>query len=146
MIIVKKNNISYPIITDDSGLFCEALNGKPGIYTKRYANIESSKNNDLPRYQGVIKLLNDLNNTKNRNASYKCCVTCMMQNGTYFQEIGKSKGYIANEIIGELKKPYFYSVFILDEYNKVFSELKEKELITTFRYKALTKILKKIKK
>ena len=141
----KDNGISYPIITDDAGLFCEALKGEPGIYTARYADDELLLNQELPKYQCVIKLLRNLNNNKNRNASYRCCVTCMMPDGAYFQELGESKGHIAKEIIGELKRPYFYSVFILDGYDKVFSELTSKELSDTYRYKALKKVLVKIK-
>lgn len=142
----KENNISYPIITDDAGLFCESLNGEPGIYTARYADDELTLNSELPKHQCVIKLLRILNDKKNRKASYKCCVTCMMPDGTYFQESGESKGYIAKDIIGELKKPYFYSVFILDGYDKAFSALNEKELKDTYRYNALKKTLVKINK
>lgn len=140
----RNNNIKYPIITDDAGLFCEALNGEPGIYTARYADDELALNPELPKYQCVIKLLRNLNGIKNRNASYRCCVTCMMYDGSYFQELSESKGYIADDIIGELKKPYFYSVFILDGYDKAFSELKTKELDNTYRYNALKKTLRKI--
>lgn len=140
-----ENNIAYPIITDDAGLFCEALSGAPGIYTARYGDDELAINPELPKYQCVIKLLRDLNNVDNRKASYKCCVTCMMPDGTYFQEVGESKGKIAEEIIGELKKPYFYSVFVLDGYDKAFSDLSNEELDDTYRYEALKKALVKIK-
>jgi len=140
----KENNIVYPIITDDAGLFCEALNGEPGIYTARYADDELLLNPGLPKHQCVIKLLRNLNSIKNRNASYKCCVTCMFPDGAYFQELGESKGHIAEDIVGELKRPYFYSIFILNSYNKVFSELNSNELSETYRYSALKKVLVKI--
>ena len=139
------HNIYYPIITDDAGLFCESLDGEPGVFTARYADDEISLNSELPKYQCVIKLLRNLKNKENRNAVYRCCVTCMMSNGSYFQELGESTGYIADDIIGELKKPYFYSVFMLDGYNKVFSALNKKELENTYRYTALKKTLVKIK-
>lgn len=137
-------NIDYPIITDDAGLFVESLNGEPGVYTGRYADDELKNSPSLPKYYGVIKLLNKLENIDDRSAKYKCVVTCMMKDGTYFQEKGESTGIIAKEIIGELKKPYFYSVFILNKLNKVFSSLEENELRETYRYKALTKTLTKI--
>ena len=139
----KDNNIEYPIMTDDAGLFVDALNGEPGIYTARYADDELALNPNLPKYQCVIKLLRKLNNQENRNAKYRCCVTIMMPSGDYNQEIGESNGTIAKEIIGELKKPYFYSVFILEGTNVVFNELKGKELDNTYRYNALRKSLKK---
>lgn len=141
----EEHNINYPIITDDAGLFCEALPGEPGVYTARYADDELKKDSSLPKYQCVVKLLRKLNGNPNRNAYYKCAVTCMLPNGSYFVETGKSDGVIADEIIGELKKPYFYSVFILNGINKVFSELTEEELTDTYRYEALKKVLKKVK-
>lgn len=141
----RDNNILYPIITDDAGLFCESLGGEPGIYTARYADDELLLNPELPKHQCVIKLLRNLENTQNRNAEYRCCVTFMMPNGSYFQELGESKGYIANDIIGELKRPYFYSVFILEGYNRAFSDLNKEELDNTYRYNALKKTLTRIK-
>jgi len=138
----KIHNISYPIITDDSALFCEVLNGEPGIYTARYADDELIANPQLPKYQCIYKLLRKLNNNENRNAMYKCCVTLMLNDGTYYQKFGESKGFIADDIIGELKKPYFYAVFVLNGYSKAFSDLTEKELLATYRQEALAKILK----
>lgn len=138
------NNINYPIITDDAGLFCETLNGEPGIYTARYADDELAMNPELPKHQCVIKLLRNLENKENRNASYRCCVTCMFPDGSYFQEYGESQGFIASEIVGELKRPYFYSVFILNGHDKSFGELSDSELSDTYRYSALRKTLKKI--
>ena len=137
----KEHNINYPIMTDDAGLFVDVLNGEPGVYTARYADDEIALNPDLPKYQSVIKLLRKLNNVENRTAIYRCCVTIMMPNGEYQQEIGESKGTIAKEIIGELKKPYFYSVFILEGTTVAFSELTKTELDYTYRYSALRKSL-----
>ena len=71
-------------------------------------------------------------------------VTCILPNGKYFQEYGESSGVIANDIVGELKKPYFYSVFMLDGYQKAFNSLSEVELKDTYRYCALKKTLSKV--
>ena len=137
------HNIDYPIMTDDAGLFVDALNGEPGIYTARYADDELALDSSLPKHQCVVKLLRKMNGEQNRNAKYRCCVTSMMPNGDYHQEIGESEGTIANEIIGELKKPYFYSVFILNGTNVAFSELKGEELDNTYRYNVIRKSLKR---
>ena len=139
-----KKGIGLPIITDDAGLFVDALNGEPGIYTARYADAERRENPELPKHQGVIKLLDKLKNVDNRNAAYRCKVTCMLPDGTYFQSAGESKGKIAEEIIGELKKPYFYSVFLLDGQDKPFNALNPDELETSYRYTALKNILIKL--
>ena len=139
----RDHNIDYPIMTDDAGLFVDALNGEPGIYTARYADDELALDSSLPKYQCVVKLLRKMNGEENRNAKYRCCVTSMMPNGDYHQEIGESEGTISKEIIGELKKPYFYSVFVLNDTNVAFNELKGEELDNTYRYNALRKSLKR---
>ena len=108
--------------------------------TARYADDELELDSSLPTYQCVIKLLNKLYGEKNRKATYRCCVTIMLPNGEYHQEIGESIGTIAEDIIGELKKPYFYSVFILDGTNKDFNSLDRETLNNTYRYYALRRI------
>ncbi len=138
-----EHDIDYPIITDDAGLFVEALNGEPGIYTARYADDELELDSTLPKHQCVIKLLRNMNDKENRNAKYRCCVTTMMPNGEYYQEIGESSGTIAKEIIGELRKPYFYSVFILNGTTVAFNDLNGNDLEDTYRYKAIKKSLKR---
>ena len=139
----QEHNIHHPIMTDDAGLFVDVLNGEPGIYTARYADDELSLDSSLPKHQCVVKLLRKMNGEENRNAKYRCCVTIMMPNGDYHQEIGESEGTIAKEIIGELKKPYFYSVFVLNGTNVAFNELKVEELDNTYRYNAIRKSLKR---
>ena len=52
---------------------------------------------------------------------------------------------IATEIIGDLTKPYFYSVFILNGTNVAFNKLKPEKLDNTYRHKALRKALNNIK-
>lgn len=140
----KKHEINYTIITDDTGLFCEALENEPGIYTARYADDELAKDPSLPKYQCVIKLLKNLEFADNRKAKYKCAITCMMANGSYYQEIGETNGTIAKSIIGELKRPYFYSIFIPEGFDKAFNKLSKDELQEMYRYKALKKVLEKL--
>lgn len=139
------HKINAPIMTDDAGLFVEALNGEPGVYTARYGDDELALDPSLPKHQCVVKLLRKMNGEQNRKAIYRCCVTIMMPDGTYHQELGESEGTIADEIIGQLTKPYFYSVFILNGTNVAFNELKGEELDNTYRYHAIKKSLKKIK-
>lgn len=142
----KDNNINYPILTDDSGLFVESLNGEPGIYTGRYADEEISKDPNLPKYECVNKLLRKLNGMTNRKAYYKCIVTCMYLDGTYFQDSGLSYGEITESIVEPIKKPYFYSVFKLSNTDKTFNLLRKEELNDSYRYSAINKVLVKLNK
>lgn len=135
----RDHNLEYPVLTDDAGLFVDALNGEPGIRTARYAKDEIEQNPSLPKYQGVIKLLRKLEKIDNRKAEYRCCVTLMKPSSEYHQELGISKGTIAKEIIGELKRPFFYSVFVLEGTDVAFNALKEEEVNNTYRHSALRK-------
>ena len=138
------NSINLPIITDDAGLFVEVLGDEPGVKTSRYADDERAANPYLPDYQCVYKLLDKIRYEYNRSATYKCCVTCILPNEEPFQIKEESEGFIAFRPIGKMKKPYFYSVFILENTNKPFSELNEEELKETYRYKAMRKALKEL--
>ena len=140
----REKGLALPIITDDSGIFVDTLNGEPGVYTSRYACGGGEENTELRIYQGVIKLLDELKCSDNRDATYKCDVTCILPNGTYFQSHGESQGKIAEEIKGELKAPYFDSVFILDGQDKSLNDLTPSELEASFRYVAFRNILVKL--
>ena len=48
-----------PIISDDSGLFVDALDGQPGVHSKRYAGLSST---DVENNQ---KLINELKTADN---------------------------------------------------------------------------------
>ena len=103
----QNNNINYHILTDDSGLFVEVLNGEPGIYTARYADEELKQNPSLPKFECVNKLLRNMCDKENRNAYYKCVVTIMYSDASYFQEVGISNELINDKIIEPIAKPYF---------------------------------------
>lgn len=138
----KTKGITYPIVTDDSGLFVEALNGEPGVYTARYADEEISKDKTLPKHYALAKLLNNLSNFTNRNAKYRSSVTVMFENGRHKQFTGVTEGLIDTKINEPIKKPYFYSLFIDQKTNKPFVRLTSEELKGTYRYQALTSALK----
>ena len=139
----QEKGVTYPIITDDAGLFVDSLNGEPGIYTARYADKERELNPELPKYECVNKLLRNLEG-KDRSAKYRCVVTCMDNNGEYFQTTGESDGSISTSIVPPIVKPYFYSVFILLDKGQTFNTIPKEELGDTYRYKALEKALKRL--
>ncbi|MBE7082635.1 MAG: non-canonical purine NTP pyrophosphatase [Clostridiales bacterium] len=138
----KENNITYPIITDDAGLFVDALNGEPGIYTARYADAELKQNPDLPKHYVIIKMLNNMLEQTNRECEYRCAITVMFSDGNYEVFDGITKGLIDTKINEPIKKPYFYSLFIDAECQIPFNHLTTEQLKTTYRYTALSKALK----
>lgn len=135
--------MNYPIITDSSALIFSNLEEDSGIYTERYADDELDIRPIAPDYQCLFKLLRNLKKYDSRDAVYKSAVTLMLPTGHYYQEIGETKGYIADTFIGEPKQPYYYSIFIVNDYKKLFTELDKEEVKDTFRHKALRKVLTK---
>ncbi|MDF2556901.1 MAG: XTP/dITP diphosphatase [Bacillales bacterium] len=59
-----------PVIADDSGLIVDALDGRPGIYSARYAG---EPTDDVRNYIKVLEELGDLPFDK-RTARFFCCI------------------------------------------------------------------------
>lgn len=79
-----------PTIADDSGLCVDAIGGKPGILSARYAgNHGDSKANN-------IKLLNDLKGVPKakRTARFVCVIACVFPSGEEFTVTGECEGLI----------------------------------------------------
>lgn len=114
----KKNNYNYDIISDDSGLCCDALNGEPGIHSARYAgNHNDQANRDKLR----IKLKD-----KNRDA-YFVCFICLYKNDNDYKFFeGRSYGEIIDEERGSTEFGYD-SIFYSTELNKTFGEASSDE-------------------
>ncbi|BDY03551.1 MULTISPECIES: RdgB/HAM1 family non-canonical purine NTP pyrophosphatase [unclassified Ferrimonas] len=60
-----------PAIADDSGIEVDALNGKPGIYSARFAGLPSNAENNWR------KLLAEMDGKENRNARFQCVLVFM---------------------------------------------------------------------
>lgn len=63
-----------PAIADDSGLAVDALDGRPGVYSARYAGVDASDDDNID------KLLAELNGNDNRGAAFHC-VACYLEPG-----------------------------------------------------------------
>ena len=107
------------VVSDDSGLEVQALNGAPGVYSARYAGQQKNnqKNNE--------KLLNELKGITNRNAQFRTVITLMSSNDT-LQFEGIVEGAIVDEPKGD--KGFGYDpVFIPNGFQKTFAELSSNE-------------------
>ena len=54
-----------PVISDDSGLFVNSLDGQPGVKSARYAGEQATDQDNIE------KLIKELTNEENRSASFK---------------------------------------------------------------------------
>jgi len=102
-----------PSLADDSGLFVEALDGEPGVYSSRYGK------NDTER---INKLLRNLEMKKNRAAAFRAVFVYYFAPQKYDIFRGKCNGEIALEPRGTHGFGYD-PIFIPHGYTKTFSEL-----------------------
>ena len=83
-----------PIISDDSGLFVDALDGQPGVHSKRYSGLSST---DVENNQ---KLINELKTVDNLSAFFKT-VLCYFDGLNFITSEGVLKGNIVFEPRGK---------------------------------------------
>lgn len=126
-------------LADDAGLCVEALDGRPGIYSARYAPTQAAK---------ISKLLDELKNTSEpeRTAHFVCSMTLTDKDGnTIYSTKGICDGKIAFSPYGNGGFGYD-PIFIVDGLNKTMAEfsLDEKNTLS-HRAKALLPMIKWIK-
>ena len=105
----------HVVISDDSGLEVDVLNGAPGVYSARYAG--EPRNNE----RNTEKLLDKLQGASNRKANFRTVITLMNAKNS-FQFEGIISGTIAKSPRGEAGFGYD-PVFIPEGYQLTFAEL-----------------------
>lgn len=107
------------ILADDSGLEIDYLNKEPGIYSARYAGVETSydiKNQMLlDRLEGV--------SDEDRTARFVCAIAAVFPDGEEAVVRGTIEGIIGYEIKGEYGFGYD-PIFYLPEYGCTTAQLK----------------------
>jgi XTP/dITP diphosphohydrolase len=104
---------------DDTGLEIEALDGRPGVYSARYAGEHCSFQDN------VRKVLHELQGTTNRKACFKTVIALILEDKNYFFE-GKIEGEIIENEKGENGFGYD-PVFKPLGYDKTFAEMTDTE-------------------
>lgn len=104
---------------DDTGLEVEALNGKPGVYSARYAGEGASFEDNMD------KLLSDLDGKSNRQACFRT-VIALIYNGNEYLFEGIVKGKILHEKTGSGGFGYD-PLFIPEGFEKSFAEMSPSE-------------------
>ncbi len=132
------NKFNLNCFADDTGLEIEALNGKPGVHSARYAGEE--KNADL----NTNLVLKELYQISNRKARFKTVITLIIH-GEQHQFEGIVDGTIIEEKRGSNGFGYD-PIFIPEDESKTFAEmnLSEKNKYT-HRARALEKMIDYLK-
>ena len=100
---------------DDTGLEIDALNGRPGVFSARYA----TDGHDFEA--NIDKVLKELSGVKNRTARFRTVVVLILEKSVHYFE-----GIVNGKIITERKgiKGFGYDpVFLPDGYNMTFAEM-----------------------
>lgn len=112
---------SFPVLADDSGLAVEALGGRPGIHSARYAGPDAS---DADR---IRKLLEELAvSGDNRNARFVCALALAQEGRLIMESEGACPGIIIAEPRGTNGFGYD-PVFCFADLDKTFAEFNEAE-------------------
>ena len=102
-----------PAFADDSGLEVEALDGRPGIYSARYAPTDKER---------IAKLLDEMKGQTNRRARFVCAIAIAI-NGEVIESFeGEIKGTIVDAPRGESGFGYD-PIFQPDGYDQTFGEM-----------------------
>lgn len=106
---------SISCFADDTGLEVEALGGKPGVFSARFAGDHKNSADN------VKKLLADLKGEKNRNAQFRTVISLVIK-GKEERFEGIAPGRIIDVQKG--KNGFGYDpVFVPTGYSKTFAEL-----------------------
>ncbi|WP_044742998.1 MULTISPECIES: XTP/dITP diphosphatase [unclassified Anoxybacillus] len=127
------------VIADDSGLSIDALDGRPGVYSARYAGEEKDDQ------ANIAKVLKELKGVpfEQRTARFHCTLAIAIPGRPTVIVEGTCEGYIAEEPKGENGFGYD-PIFYVPEKNKTMAELpKEVKNKISHRADALAKLNEK---
>lgn len=135
-----------PALSDDGGVEIDALQGEPGIHSKRWVGEDSTDEKIIEKMKEVSKNLPE----NNRTAHFRTVVTVVFPDGTVIHEEGEVNGIIVKKPLLKLEKGYPYrSFFFLPEINRYYHESDlppDLKKVYNHRYKAVQKLKPKLKK
>ncbi len=124
--LLKANAISellnMPVLSDDSGLIIDALNGRPGIFSARYAGPEKD---DRANYEKILEELKGVPAEK-RTARFYCAIALVGPNMDPITVSGTCEGTIAEAPDGVNGFGYD-PVFFVPEKQTTMANLKAEE-------------------
>jgi XTP/dITP diphosphohydrolase len=130
------HHLNQWVLADDSGLSVPALQGAPGIYSRRYAGSQAT---DAENRQLLLKNLAGLEDFA-RSAYFTCCLALAAPTGLKKCVTGICEGRILDSERGRNGFGYD-AIFIKHDYDKTFAELDEQiKNRISHRYKAFERL------
>jgi len=128
-------------IADDSGLEVEALNGRPGVFSARYAGEKAS---DQENYLKLLQEMKDVPDDK-RDAQFRCVIVAYRPDGKWVSAEGICRGRITHAPKGNQGFGYD-PIFIPEGDSRTMAQLTQEEKNRiSHRGKALLELREKIK-
>jgi XTP/dITP diphosphohydrolase len=126
-----KKNFCYNCFSDDTGLEIDALDGRPGVYSARYAGDQKDSQANMK------KVLEELEGVANRRARFRTVIALIINNEELLFE-GIAEGEIIEKPRGT--KGFGYDpIFVPAGYDQTFAEMPDElKNRISHRYKAFT--------
>lgn len=119
----EKGMDDFVVFADDSGLCVDALGGRPGVYSDRYASEHATIDENLNK---LFEELKDKKTKEERSAKFVSVFTGYLADGTKLVSRGECKGSIALQR-GKPSKLTYNPVFIPDGFDKPMGDLSDEE-------------------
>jgi len=114
--------VNLPVLADDSGLIVDALDGRPGVYSARYAG---EKKDDQAN---IDKVLTEMRNVPKESRTAR--FICVLAGAVPGRETIFCKGYCEGEIgfVQKGENGFGYDpIFIPEDYDETMAELSSDE-------------------
>lgn len=132
-------NTGKACFADDTGLEVYCLDGRPGVYSARYAG-EAKNAND-----NIAKILTEMKDCKDRSARFRTVIAFVDGKNEHLFE-----GIVEGEIIAEKRGTNGFGydpVFVPDGFSKTFAEMElEEKNSVSHRARALAKLVEFLRK
>lgn len=106
------------VLSDDSGLVIDYLNGEPGVDTAIYLGENASYDT---RFKDILYRMR-LAHGSERLASFVCVIVIALTDGSHTVVRGEVKGLISELALGENGHGYD-PIFFIPEHNKTFAQM-----------------------
>jgi XTP/dITP diphosphohydrolase len=130
-------------MADDSGLEVDALGGKPGVHSARWAEMHSKGKGDKDNNRLLLEQMHEVSD-ENRTARFVCCLALANPDGKILLTARETvEGHVLREARGANGFGYD-PLFYIDHMGKTTAELKSEEKhAISHRGKAL-RVMKKL--
>lgn len=110
-----------PVISDDSGLEVDFLDGKPGVYSARFCGPDAT---DKDKYNKILELMKDVKDESKRTARFVCVICYIDKDGKEHIFKGSCEGKIAFTPQGDNDFGYD-PIFLVGD--KTFAQMSQEE-------------------